>query len=1728
MKTRHYTTLLLLLFSSFITNAQSYGNEWIAYNQSYYTFQIHETGIYKLDYATLNASGIPLSSFQSDNIQIVGKEKEIPIHVADGGDNSIDPGDYVLFYAERNDGWLDSTIFVDPNHIGNPGYSLYNDTLLYFFTWNSSTNNSRYVVESDVNFSAFSSVSDFIIEKHETSLFQEYFEGVKISNASSSFYTAGEGWGKTKSNGASGGHISYLTATTPSPYSGSGAPNAVFTGRSVSVSDASTSIPGGDNHHSSWVIGVSNTILQDTTWKGYKQNRAYASFNPTLLSNGNTTVQYQIIGDLNALTDFQSPQYFSIEYPRALNFNGSSSLDFEVLNDPQGKIRLDIVSAGYNQPLMLVHGDTPRIVPFVPNGGFHSVLIPNSGNGASQSVIYKDSSMILNVGPLTAVNENGSFTDFSTANLEGALILIYHPLLQGPSEQYEVHRTSLLGGSYNVLMGNVEELYLQFGGGVQKHTNGVRRFVDFVYDNSTAKPVGLFLMGKGLRESTFNLTTSDGPGTRQNAARFGMQLIPSFGQPSSDVAITASLVSGGTMWSPLMPTGRISARDSVELQDYLNKVIEYEAEQDPMSVYNSATKDWQKHVIHFAGGSNATEHQLFQSNMNSMESKIATSFFGADVMRVYKSSSNPLDPTILSGVTDRISEGVSLMSYFGHASGTNSGFEINLDDAANWDNQGKYPVMLVNSCYNGNIFQATNSKSEEFVQVANYGAIAYIASVGLGFANTLNDYCQNFYTKLSNTEYGSTLGQLMKSNIESMQTFNSLTLETTCMQMVLNGDPMLKINPHLAPEIEMTPQNISFSPTDFNLTVDSITVEIDLKNLGQSIADTFYVVVERNIPNSAIDSIYIIPVLGLDYTKTVTLKMPLQPNIAVGINNFNITVDIPSTVPEQYDEIGNNQVLTSLFINIDGIVPVVPYEFAVVPDSLVTVKASTVNPIGDFNTYRFEIDTVDFEGTVPQSGEYRYSIQSSLGGVKEVNPMDWNSVTTGLSKPLVCEDSTVYFWRTSIVGDDVWQESSFQYIKGKTGWGQDHFYQFKKNGFFNIDYDRLARRREFAPNTKQLECVVNGFDGTIQIYYNRYSIDGNLITYGIGAGLSHKLLVAVLDSVTLEPWGTYLADTTGPFNVIYNPNNQFGNNNNNNTYVWKYFTFLQSDPAQLAAFQNMVLDSVPNGQHMLIYSPMGARYDLWDALDSVNMYNTFAALGSDSIYAGRPNHAFAMYVKKGYPSSSIENVATSMNGETSIVANMVGDNTGLETSTTIGPASNWESIHWKQDPDEAITFDTTALTIKAFNIFGVEQISIDTLFSLNDSIINLNPIIDASLYPYINLTATYRDPVNLTPAQVDRWHVLFTPLPEAAIDGTSQYTWTLPNDTLQEGEDVQFAVDVKNIYTIDMDSLLISYWVEDKNNTKQFIAYPRQDSLKAGQVLRDTMTFSTVGLGGINSLWMEVNPYVNGSLYITDQPEQEHFNNLLQIPFFVKPDNENPILDVTFNGNHILNGDIIDPNSELLITLKDDNDFLIMDNISDTTLFGIYLTDPNGLQKRIPFDDAIGNTVMQWVPATSQNKRFKIIWPAEFTLDGTYTLFVQGADRSGNVSGEIEYKVTFEIIHESTITAMMNYPNPFSTSTRFVFTLTGSDVPDDIIIQIMTVTGRVVREITEDQLGLIQIGRNITEYAWDGTDEFGDPLANGVYLYRVKALINGESIEHRASGADQYFKKDFGKMYLMR
>jgi hypothetical protein len=70
--------------------------------------------------------------------------------------------------------------------------------------------------------------------------------------------------------------------------------------------------------------------------------------------------------------------------------------------------------------------------------------------------------------------------------------------------------------------------------------------------------------------------------------------------------------------------------------------------------------------------------------------------------------------------------------------------------------------------------------------------------------------------------------------------------------------------------------------------------------------------------------------------------------------------------------------------------------------------------------------------------------------------------------------------------------------------------------------------------------------------------------------------------------------------------------------------------------------------------------------------------------------------------------------------------------------------------------------------------------------------------------------------------------------------------------------------------------------------------------------------------------------------------------------------------------------------------------------------------------------------------------------------------------------------------AVMNYPNPFQTSTQFLFRLSNRA---QVTLDIFTVSGKRVRRIEETRDG----GEVWVE--WDGRDAVGDDLANGSYLY---------------------------------
>ncbi|MEX1000475.1 MAG: C25 family cysteine peptidase [Crocinitomicaceae bacterium] len=1698
-------------------SSAQYANDWIDYSQTYYTFKVWQNYIYKLDYNTLQNAGVPVASIAPEAYQLFAFEKEQPILVEDGGDGSFDAGDYILFYGQKNNSWKDSSLYDSPDFIANKYYPHYNDTIHYFLSWNTSGTNQRIQEETDVNFAAYTPRPYFIKNSYKE-YHQRYLEGHKIAGISYSRYVKGEGWFSNSYSAFSG--TGYLDTDIPTTniYTGAGAP--IVVGEAVSAGASNAQHVGLGNHHLQLRYGVSNNLLVDTVYSGYDLIKLNFQLSPTELSAPTTKIRHQAINDLSALSDYQSVAYAELKYPHTTNLENTAYYQMIVpFHSTENKTRYDFTNFNATDPIAFTIDGEVLKIPVQETSGTYQLLVPNKSDGSDRELVILDESQVYSITDLNAVNGNGSFINYTTMNFENAYIIVSGDLLMSSAQGYANYRSSFAGGSYSTVLLNERELCYQFGGGIDKHAIGIRDFVKYAYENTTVKPSHLFLIGKGIREG--NESVSSPLGTRQNPTSYEESIVPAWGYPSSDVLLTANLSGNGL--EPLIPTGRLAAKSNQEVTTYLNKMIEFEQNQDPNAVYNVPAKLWQKQILHFGGGATSYEQFQFKNYLAHYEQTLEGLEFGGNVTSFYKTVSDPINPTTLYEVTDYINDGVSIMTFFGHASA--DGFDQNVDNPANWNNKGKYPVVVGNACLTGNVFEPTSySPSEEYILIEDKGAIAFLSNVKQAFSGSLHQFSNQLFIQIGKDNYGGTLGESFKNTLYLInQGIVGFGLENAITQMCLHGDPALRVNPHEKPELEVNGSSIFITPDDINLSVDSIDVNVVLYNLGRATDDTIAIEMSRKFPNNGGDSLYTKLVAGSYYIDTIVFTIPLYNNIGIGLNEFSVSVDIPSFIDEQYDEVGNNQISKQVFFDVDGIYPVWPYKFAVVPNDTVTLKGSTVNPFADIATYRFEVDTTDLFN----SPEHRYFTQASLGGVVEVGYDQWLNVNSNTNDPLILEDSMVYFWRVSAVDTGYyWIESSFQHIPGKTGWGQEHFFQFKNNDFLFLNYDRNIRKRLFGPSFKTIECDVYGAATSfLETAFTLYRINGEIAEYNF-CNIDPKLIVAVVDPTTLEPWGTR--------NGTDNPDHDFGNSNDNGgcrPRVENHFVFEQNDPVQMDAFDNMIANEIPNGYYILIYTARYADYSEWDA----DNFATFASLGSDSIHSGQTNdRPFILFTKKGNTlgtSVSVKNGGTDevygefINSFISYGDTLWGfDYYGAETSPLIGPAQDWETLYWKLDSMESPTADSTRILLYGVQWAGSKSLLIDTLVAPHDSIVNLGGIVDAATYPFIQLNTQQWDTSGFTPSQLDSWHVLYQDVPEAALNGSAG-VYFLPGDSLYEGQDIAVAFDVDNISDLPMDSLLINYWIEDADHVLQPIPYPRQDSLRVGQTIRDTLHINTVGKSGLNSLWVEVNPYVTN--HQKDQLEKYHFNNLGQIPFRVVGDDENPILDVTFNGYHILNGDIVNPKSEVIITLKDDNPHLLMNEEADTANFGIYLTSPDGIQKRLNFRNSLGEPLMEWIPADASSKKFKIIYQGDFEQNGKYRLLVQGVDNSGNISGDFDYDIEFEVDHNSSITNLMNYPNPFTTSTRFVFTLTGASIPDEFTIQIMNVSGTVVREITKEELGNIQIGRNITEFEWNGTDEYGDRLARGVYLYRVIVKMNGETLEHRDSGADEYFTKSFGKMYLL-
>ncbi|MFI5204329.1 MAG: C25 family cysteine peptidase, partial [Flavobacteriales bacterium] len=1563
------------------------------------------------------------------------------------------------------------------------------------------------------NYSAYSNLPYFqytSIKKYT----DRYYYGPQLLGASSPFYENGEGWMTDNFNAVPAGNLLTTTLPTAQVYTGGGSPPATFLAVSASNSNVDTAII---DHHLRIQAGTSSTLVFDTTFADYHIIKK--SFTLPATDLGVTTpVTHLFINDLGLPSDVQVVSSAAVTYGRMPNLAGLSALDFTVdFNSLEAKSRYTLSNYGGGSPLVYVLGDSVwRITPSI-NGTDLSVLIPN--NTSLKSNACHLASSVTNITTIKPVNGTGLFNDFASMAIDSAFIIITHPTLLSGAQQYANYRSSVAGGAHNAIVVSIDELYHQYAAGIIKHPLSIKRFCDDMYASWAIAPHNLLLIGKSIRMENEGLSQ----GSRQSTGNYNATLVPTISYPATDILFTSDL--SALSITPNFPVGRLSVTSNVEIQNYLDKVIAYEqAQQDP--VYTKASKDWMKHGLHFGGGSNSNEQTQFQFFLGQFQQTIEDTLFGADIDSFYKTTSQPIDPIDFQEVSDRVNQGISIMTFFGHAS--IGGFDQNIDEVQNWQNQDKYPFLLANACFTGDIHQPGNtSVSEEFTLIPDKGVIGYLSTVKLGFVGTLYEYSRRFYLQLSAFNYGSTVGNIMKATLDSLNGFPVLNnyydiqYYEVYQGMTLHGDPAIKLNTHARPELIIETSDVFITPEDITLATDSFDVNLIITNLGRATNSNFVVELIRHFPNGNGDSTYSKIIDGIDYKDTVTFRIPTQHFQAFGENVFEVFVDLnPDAISEMYDEVNNNRITFTHYINANAILPVYPYDYAIYPDSIVTVKASTLNPLASSRLYRFEIDTTD----AYNSPMHRYALVMAPGGVVGVDYNDWFSAISGLPLPLVHTDSTVYFWRVSPDSSTfIWQEHSYQYINGKEGWGQAHFFQFKNNTNQYLIYDKPGREWEFDAFNRIIRCDVFGdlsYANIGEIAATGWYINGDVQETN-GWQLFPALVVGVIDPFSTASWYDYNS------NPLAYPEHNFGSFDVRPWRPEKWFYFRQNTQVEMDSLVNMLATKIPCGFYYVVYSYNYADYSEWDA-HNTNLYPAFQALGFDSIYQGRPEAPFILTGRMCDPNSVSFTIGANYTSDITHTDTLLGILPGGYTSTKIGPAYQWNTLYWKQHALEVITGDTSRITVIGISNAGTETVLLDTLLTQYDSILNLNTIVNAAQYPYMRLNTRLIDNVTQTPAWMERWQILYTPAPEAALNPTDGF-YVSHTDTIQEGDSLKFAMAIRNISPYDMDSLLVHYWLEDEDRVRYYhnSSYAHRDSLLSGTFMLDTVTINTTGAPGNSVIWIEANPVPIGAvLQNYDQLEQYHFNNIAQYKIHINGDDENPILDVTFDGVHILNGDIVSAKPFISVVLDDENPFLIMNLPEDTTRFIVHIVDPVGIQKRIYFNQGVIE-VMKFIPAGNDNK-CKIEYTGNFPVDGKYKLLIKAWDKSDNRSGDIEYALEFEVINQMTITEIMNWPNPFTTSTRFVFTLTGSEVPDYMKIQIFTVTGKVIREITVDELGPIHVGRNITEYAWNGTDEFGDRLANGVYFYRVITRDNDAEVEKRASGADSYFNKGFGKMYLMR
>jgi hypothetical protein len=1683
--------VVLLLASVQMASAQVTGNEWIDYSQPYFKIKTGSNDIHRVTYTTLVNAGFDVAGTSSGQLKMYHRGQEVAIFVQDGNDGRLDDGDYLEFYGKKNDGTQDTELFNFPSDQIHKFYNLFSDTTAFFLTASSEIGGRRMEV---LNESANGLTP---VAFHNNEILNVYTSEFSFGQ----YYPIGNPNGEVKSSRFDRGQMFVSDTIMRNEFtvrSGKTFKDFVFNNVTLGVQSEGTprltvQIVGFNNrlHNTRIQVGPDTdhlrTVVEDIhlNYSNFGSRSTQVEWSD-VSNTGRLIVRVEAMGFPEIPDDRVAVGFMRLDFPQETDAQARDKINFFVPTKA-GNSLLQIENVVGESDLYDIT-DERNIVKITTTLNNNVLTGVVRSNNQIRKVFMKRRDAFVDA-KIEKVNFN--YQDVSANNY----IIISHPVLRqavsgrydDPIQSYVDYRSSVEGGAFNVLHADVTTLFDEFSYG-EYTPLAIRRFVRHVYRNSL--PEYLFLIGRGRRVDN-QIQRLPNP-----LAVSRRDLVPTMGAPGSDILYTQGLADNSRI--PTIPVGRLSVNTAEEVANYLDKVVEKE----------STIKDspWTKNIIQLSGGLTSDELVRFKEYIQGFGNQISSDFLGANVNNISKSTNNAVQRF---NISEEVNKGAGLITFFGHSSSRFTDIDIgNVSDPSNgYNNPGRYTAFIVNGCRGGEIFDRS-SFGEDWLSTRNKGATNFIAHTDVGIPNSLRDYTREFYKLLADTLWMTqSIGNLQKEAIKNYLGTNVFIDETdiaAAEQILLQGDPAVPLFGHDKVDYIVRSEDVFLRSSDGReITASSpfFKLGVVVNNGGRTSEDSVTVSVNRTLQDGTIVNLPSVKVKPIRYQDTVFYEISNQGLDFFGENNFEIILDLEGSVDEGSEF--NNTAQASFFFPANGTFNTAPFNFQTVSATSVELVVQSADLRLNDRNFIVQLDTVN----TFNSPWFKSNTLSGKGIA---------SVQVELI-PATVNDTIQYYWRSVFEDEQVldpipWDNSTFTFIENSTrGWAQTEFDQFENLRLSSVAKSGTSDIWVFAGTTTTIEVETYGSENASgqrasDVVVN---VNGQAIIPANPCGLSTFNAIA-FNKDSGQPY--FVLQTDGVFDdedpLKCGRAPSFINSFTNNA-----LSDININPAQ--SLMRQYIDGVDDEDFVLFFNVGELSYDGWR--DDVK--NDMERVGAsrftlNSLQTGEP---YIMYGRKGQVAGQAEEVVGSPIGandnsraaritfDASIVASI---DSGSVISPTIGPASAWGQFNKRIDLGE-----TDELY---FDIVGVSFEGIETVL-FNDVTFDQADLssVDPSQFPFLRFYVIMVDKALANPPQLKNWSVEFSGVPEGVV--------SLQNDQntgieLEEGEPFNAQFRFTNISEYSFQGPLeVRYILYNQNTREEVTSTIQIPAVAAGQSVDFNLPIDTKGKIGLNDLQVFVN---NGG-----EIEQYFNNNVIRLDGFfnVLRDETNPAVDVTFDGVNILDGDIVSPTPLIALELRDNNRYLFK---TDTLGIEVKLGTVCDLceLERINFSDPN----VTFTPA-SENSNYRVQFKPDGLADGMYTLQVEATDASGNQSGIGPYTITFEVINESTVTNFYPYPNPFSTSTRFVFTLTGTEVPDQVTIQIFTVAGRVVREITQDELGPIRIGNNITDYAWDGRDEFGDQLANGTYLYRVKLKANGHELGGRSTKGDKGFNKQgFGKLVILR